>query len=155
MPHGLVMSETDYGSKKKAKKATERTPQKATDEARLQLELFWQKLVEDAYALCPKETGALADTIRTETNPVETAGGFERIATVHQLINKRLVAGGQFKKGKFVNYAQAVHDGHVSPTGKFVPPQPFLEDAIAMNSAELDRIIKRIGDKIVEDWGRD
>lgn len=46
------------------------------------------------------------------------------------------------KTGQIVDYALWVHDGHVHyPSGKWIPEQPFIQDAINIHIYELYQIL--------------
>lgn len=162
---GVIITETDYGTKGKAKKAIRRTPRKGTEEGRRMLDKWWDAVLQDAIRLCPKKTGALSRTIRIEKIPkgsmIGGVGGApwaKAVGPQSELINKMIVAGGKMDAmtGIFVDYAMAVHDGYVhAKSGRWHVGVPFLSDALAFHSAELDAILKKIADRMKEEFGRD
>ena len=156
MSQGFIsLTETDYGSKARAKKATEELPLEISKECARELELWWQKVLETAKRLCIEygafDTFTLYNSIRIEDLGVITGQYFEKVAQAHDLINKMIVAGGaQFinpKTHKPCNYAESVHDG----TGRNLKkgPRPFLYDAIALNWNEYEQIMNRCLDNAI------
>lgn len=94
----IEITETDYGSKARAKKATEMFPKELTAQARWKLVYWWEQVLATARALCPVKTGTLQATGRIEeTDPSIGAGSyFERGMTVEDtnMISKMIVFGG-------------------------------------------------------------
>lgn len=120
-------------------------------EAQIALELddVWQQILEAAIEMCPKETGALASSIR-----LEGESGYSRGA-----IGVSGISGGEFYSNSIyagradvINpvtgeptdlYALFVHDGHAMPNGEFYEGVPFLADAVAEYQNELDTAVDR------------
>lgn len=76
----------------------------------------------------------------------------EVVPAQHELIKHKIVAGGMLthpKTGRIVDYAQAVHDGHFTPNGTFVPPNPFIDTAINIHIGELYQILEQSVDNSV------
>lgn len=137
--------ETDYGSKGRAKTATEQFPIEVTKEAKWRLKAWWYTVKETARALCPVDTGTLQSTIRIQERGRPPEGYYEVVyAPKNELINSQIIAGGLMvnpKTGRICDYALAVHDGHFTRSGKFIPEQPFLRMAIQLHIKELDKIL--------------
>lgn len=146
----MRFTETDFGSKGRAIKATEDFPKKLTSECRWRLKVWWFIVWQEARTLCmgwAYDTGTLHDTIRIEEDkPMPEGYPFEvSFASQNKILTSMIVAGGILinpKTGRIVDYAQAVHDGHFTVSGKWVPPRPFLEIAIELHRPELDAILK-------------
>lgn len=151
----VALTETDLGTKQQTKEWLERKFSDKTQWGRIWAE-FWEKVELDAFILCPKESWGLALSIRVvnaeEVQGLRQApvfGAASRYVGPAYVMenNKAIVAGGLSyinpKTGKPVTYAQAVHDGHFTKTGSWVPPNPFLTDAVARNLPYLDFLIDR------------
>lgn len=156
----VIILESDAGTKKATKRATRRTSIKLSEDMKRSLGQWWDEVLMDAIFLCPKETGALSRTIRVEPLVEELAGGFAKEATITEsglpqnLIGSKIVAGGELDSltGRFVNYAQARHDGHLTRSGGWVEGVPFLTEAIEMNMPKLDMYIAQALDKMEREW---
>jgi len=154
------LQETDYGSKSRAKKATEDFPDAISADAKWRIKIWWEKVKETARALCPVEYGILQATIR-----VERASQFEFgqaiglntfevqvVPEKHNLVQHKIMAGGMLthpKTGRIVDYAAAVHDGHFSVSGEWFPPNPFITTAINIHIDELYRILEKSVDNAI------
>lgn len=148
-------TETDFGSKERAKKACEEFPKAITKEAGWRMNAVWLKVLETARALCLGygifETGTLYRTIRIEKKGTVKGEGppFEVVYTSEsEMISSEIVAGGLLinpKTGRICDYAQAVHDGHFTISGNWIPPRPFLRDAIYIH---IDELLKAAGQGI-------
>jgi hypothetical protein len=161
----MVIEEDDNGTKqgvideiKKVKPTIEELQQKLDD--------VWQKILETAKTLCMErayDTGTLYDTIHIETgygdsgsttavsySSLDIGQGSEAV-TVY---DSTIVAGDEGainpKTGQPCIYAQWVHDGHFTPSGRYVDGTFFLEDAIILHESELDDAINEIMDKVEE-----
>jgi hypothetical protein len=149
----IDITETDYGSKARAKVACQRFPKELTANARWKLVYWWQEVLETARALCPVDTGTLQATGRiTETDP-SIGGLFEVGMTLENtnIISKMIEFGGLLvnpKSGRICDYAQAVHDGHFTRSGRWMPPNPFIEMAIQIHMQELDTILGKSIDEV-------
>lgn len=88
------------------------------------------KVIRTARSIVPVDTGRLKDTHRIFT------GGSKK-----DFVRADIVVGGIFMRGRFVNYAAAVHEG--SPT---YPARPWLATALALHEpgyrARLKKAIK-------------
>jgi len=157
MSDGFIeITETDFGSKGRAKKACDELPIEISKECKKDLEMWWETVLETAKRLCIEfgafDTFTLYNSIRIEDINIEIGGYYEKVAWAHDLINKRIVAGGPDfinpKTGKPCDYAISVHDG----TGKNLKkgPRPFLTLAIQMHWAELDMIINKAIDRSIQ-----
>lgn len=153
------MEETDMGSKGRAQLACREFPQELTAEARWRLRFWWEKVLLTAKALCPIDTGTLSTSGRIETREGPTEGGalgefYEKaVGFDNELINSMIVFGGLLvnpKTGRICDYAQAVHDGHFTANGRFIPPQPFIEMAINIHIDELYDILGKSIDRAAE-----
>jgi len=146
----VIVSESDGGTKKEAKKALKKL-KKAFDEGKelgRELNKIWDKIKVDAIGLCPKETGTLASTIRTTRLPLGMmTGSWSRIKEV-TIFNKSIIAGDitkiNPKSKRPCDYATWVHDGHRMRDGKIYAGVPFLTMALAQNEAELNKVIDRV-----------
>jgi len=113
-----------------------------------------------AKQLCPIDTGTLATSIRIVTQ-APTGGFFE--VTKDPLSNKigvtaLITAGGWLvnpKTGRIVDYAQAVHDGHITRGGGYYMGVPFLTMAIDQCEPEYQMMVKRIQDAQANAWRGD
>jgi len=136
------LTETDFGSKGRAKTATERLAPEMSKEMKWRLRGWWERVKETARALCPVDTGTLRMTIRIEPKGVSIGGAptFMVVASPeHELINSQIVAGGLLvnpKTGRIVDYAQAVHDGTMRMMSR-----PFITDAVNLHINELNKIL--------------
>lgn len=157
----MQFTETDFGSKGRAKKATERFPKRLTAEGKWRLKAWWLKVLGTAQMLCLAwafDTGTLYSTIRIEENrPMPEGFPFEvAYASQNQMINSMIMAGGMAinpKTGRIVDYAQAVHDGHFTTGGRWIPERPFLREAVNMHSTELDAILNKcVEESIQREW---
>jgi len=152
----IVLSEHDLGSKEKLRKALRRTFVSEKD-WKMVWDQFWAKVEEDAKMFCPVETGALRSTIQVVDigqAPEIAAPEFAAIAVpvVKPQTDTRCITAGDINtknpiSRKGVTYAQAVHDGHVSKGGRWIEGNPFLSDAVDINMAYLDELIKKYIDK--------
>jgi len=152
-------TETDFGSKGRAKIACQELPKKITQEARWRMRAVWFRVLETAKALCMGygifDTGTLYRTIRLEEKGTVTGEGapFEVVFTSEsELISSEIVAGGLLinpKTGRICDYAQAVHDGHFTRRGNWVPPRPFIRDAVYIHIDELLHVAGQAVDSAV------
>ena len=157
----IVITESDNGTKNAAKKAAVRTHNKLSTGGYKKLGEWWKHVEQTAIARCPKQFGALSRTIRIENigknTPPYTKESYVYINDKEELLNKMLVAGGEIDmiKGIYVDYAQAVHDGHISTGGNWVMANPFLDIAIQESLPLLDLKEKQMLDDAVKEWARD
>ncbi len=154
------LQETDMGSKGRAKSAAERFPDAISADAKWRIRVWWQKVKETARALCPVDYGILQATVRIEeASPFELgqAVGMENfevqvVPEKHKLIQHKIIAGGMLmhpKTGRIVDYAAAVHDGHFTVSGRWIPPNPFITTAINIHIGELYRILDQSVDNAI------
>jgi len=147
--------ETDYGSKARAIKATKKFSKELTAKARWRLVYWWEEVLATARALCPVKTGTLQTTGRIEEIDPSIGGYFEVGMTLEDtnMISKMIVFGGMLinpDTGRLCDYAQAVHDGHFTRSGRWIPPNPFIEMAIQIHMQELDVILGKSIDEVIE-----
>lgn len=156
----VIVRETDSGSKKRAMQATYRTAHAGATTTQNEMLKWLSKVVMLAKSLCPVETGTLARTIRIVTQ-APTGGFFEVVK--NPLENKigvtaLITAGGWLvnpKTGFICDYAQAVHDGHLTRGGGYYAGVPFLTMAIDASEAEYQEMVKKIGDAHENAWRGD
>lgn len=151
----VIVEESDGGSKRKLKKALKKMKKKLNEGKEVEQELnkVWQKIIRDAKSMCPKDTGALARTIRTSKLPIGSAAGKFTKTKEYTIFDRSIIAGDLLKmnpksKGP-VDYAVWVHDGHRMRDGRMHSGTPFLAEALAMNEEALmkaiDKALKKIG----------
>lgn len=150
----IVISEDDAGTKRKTINALEKTRKDiaAGRDITKELDRIWRAIKDDAYNLCPKDTGALANSIRIVKIPTGAMiSGWSRIKEV-SIYDRSIVAGDITKTNpktkKPVDYATWVHDGHRMPDGKLFTGVPFLTEAIALHDEDLNKAIQRALKKI-------
>lgn len=146
--------ETDLGSKARAIEATKKFPKVLTTNMRWKLMWWWEEVLATARALCPVDTGTLQATGRIEETDSSIGGFFEVGMTLENtnVINKMIVFGGMLvnpETGRTCDYAQAVHDGHFTRSGRWIPPNPFIEMAIQIHMQELDAILGKSVDETI------
>lgn len=152
-------------SKQKTLNAYDRVSKKAGALLAKQLVLWWQKVVMDAKAAClaygAYDTGALYESIRTITrdDAGELGQHWEKVVDINPMLDRVLVAGGapyiNPKTKKIVDYAQAVHDGHVTSGGNYVSRRPFLTDAVTANLPDLHKLLEAWGIDLGNEWLKD
>lgn len=105
------LTETDFGSKGRAKTAAGRLGPEINKKTKWRLQAWWFQVKETAKALCPIDTGTLRMTIRIEPKGISVGGAPTFMVTVspeHELINSQIVAGGMLinpRTGRIVDYA--------------------------------------------------
>jgi len=114
---------------------------------------WWERVKETAKKLCPVDTGTLRRSIRVVRLAEANIGLYaEKAVFASPLVNRMIVAGGSAyinpKTKRPCDYATYVHDGHRIPSGGFVPPRPFLTDAVNLHLPELERILDKIFEAI-------
>jgi len=153
----VVIHEDDAGTKKKMREAVVRIRNDFGDgtEIAKELEGVMQRVRNTAFMRCPKEYGALADTIRIVKIPMGTmTGSWSQVKAV-TIFNLSIVAGDLSKThpatGRPIDYASWVHDGHKMRDGNFWAGIPFLTEALAEHNDDInkaiDRALKKIGKK--------
>jgi hypothetical protein len=103
-----------------------------------ELELVCQKILAEAIALCPVDTGALRSSINMVSGTISAGdfAGFQLFAGDESIINPKT-------HKSTAEYALLVHDGHAMPDGSFWEGMPFLEQAYAEYADELEEAINR------------
>jgi hypothetical protein len=108
------------------------------------------KVVETAQKLVPKDELRLMEShevVDHGTHPSPTSSDSADIAV-------DVVAGGQSIRGRFVDYAAAVHEGYTVKSGRFAgatrEPRPWLANAIKRHSPGYMRRLK----KAIKIYGR-
>lgn len=145
----MGISLTDNGSILQTEMSIQEIRDEIEMQVALELDIVWQQILEAAIELCPKETGALASSIR-----LESESGYNRGA-----ISVSGIAGDDFYSSSIfagradvINpvsgeptdlYALFVHDGHAMPNGEFYEGVPFLADAVDEYQDELDTAVDR------------
>jgi len=156
----VVVEESAKG-KGETKKAVKKLKDELKDgtAVRKELDKIWEQIKRDAYDMCPKDTGALAGTIRIIKIPTGAMlGGISRIKGL-SVFDRSIIAGDitkiNPKSGKPVDYAVFVHDGHKMRDGRMYEGVPFLSEALALNEGELmkaiQRALKKLGRKYESD----
>lgn len=155
----VVVEEDDAGTKKETKKATEKLKKDLDDgtEIAKELDKVWKAIKDDAYNACPKETGALARTIRVVKIPMGVSvGGLSRIKEL-TIFDRSIVAGDitktNPKTGKPIDYASWVHDGHRMKDGRMFAGVPFLTMAMAKHDVDLNKAIEKALKKLAKKHG--
>jgi len=140
------LTETDFGSKGRAKTAAGRLSIEMSKEIKWRLRGWWYRVKETAKSLCMGygafDTGTLYRSIRIEPKGISVGGAPTFMVTVspeHDLIDEQIVAGGigiNPKTGRICDYAAAVHDGTMRMMAR-----PFLQDAVNIHINELNKIL--------------
>jgi len=157
----VVVEETDDKTKRKTFEALAKMREEFRKGLVISKELdkVWRKIKNDAMAICPKDTGALASTIRIRKIPIGTAAGAFARMKQFMIFDRSIIAGDitktNPKSGKPVDYASWVHDGHKMKDGRMWNGIPFLTLAIGKNDAELNDAIKRALRKLGKKYERD
>jgi hypothetical protein len=106
--------------------------------AQIQIELdaIWENVKATAVMLCPKDTGALAESITLESEGGSGAIEVGGISADGDFYSNSISAGSADvinpKTGEPTDlYALFVHDGHAMPNGMFYSGVPFLVDAVS------------------------
>jgi hypothetical protein len=116
-----------------------------------ELDSVWQQIKEMAIELCPKDTGALASSIK-----LGSEGGQGVVLAGNEFYGDTISAGEDNivnpKSGAPTSsYAIAVHDGHLLRNGQFWEGTPFLEDALDAFASELELAVNRAMQKLDEE----
>lgn len=160
MAYYIEEAKTSDVDKQKLIQVTEETERISFTTYKNAYQKYFEILLNAAKNKCPVDTGALKASIRLEeweaglSLPSGIHGGGEVVKEAS--FGKRIVAGGLTvnpKTLKEVDYAQFVHDGHFNwKTGKFVPPQPFLDEAMREAEAFLDECAEQWGKNVGDFW---
>ena len=146
------LDETDLGSKERTRKAIKRILGSRGVEFQRRFSEYIRAVRDDAKRLCHVDTGALQASIRI-VEPRQIPKGYH-VAARDIAVDYQIVAGGppyfNPKNKRFVDYAQAVHDGTFYRAGR-----PFLSDAVALNSVKFDEIGKEYTDWVGREWSKD
>jgi hypothetical protein len=117
-----------------------------------ELDRIWNKIKMDAVAMCPKDTGSLASTIRVVDSEVADASLGTPDKSI-EIFGKAIIAGDLMrtnpKTHSPIDYAQLVHDGYIRSNGVLYVGIPFLTYALALNDsalqAAIDRALQKLG----------
>lgn len=90
--------------------------------------------LEKAVPVILEALGQTAERYAHEACPVDTGRLKNSIANTHDSDTAYI--------GTNVEYAPYVEMGHHTPSGKFVPPQPYLKPAVADHKDEYINVIK-------------
>ena len=156
---GFQFTETDSGTKEKAKRALGRTHRDLGKKFREAAESYWWKVWETARQLCIEfgafDTGTLYESIRLIWQ-YEPYGGLYEVGVSSAGVNMYAmikVGGMEYinpKTGRVCNYAQAVHDGT-----QYMAARPFLTDAIAICEGYLQAVLQGSVDEALTGFERD
>lgn len=152
--------ESDRGSKQRAISAGARVARRGAEVYQREFLHWLSKVVMLAKRYCPVDTGTLAKTIRIVTK-APTGVYFEVIRDPLQNkidVTALITAGGWLvnpKTGRICDYAEAVHDGHVTRGGGYYFGVPFMTMAIDQCTPELDRLTAKLGKAWEQEWKRD
>jgi len=105
---------------------------------------------ETAKYYCPKDTHALANSIRLIKNDSEQKLD-KSLAKSKSILNYTFIAGNPNKKnskGKPINYGAFIHDGHFMPSGRRYSGVPFFKLALEVHREELDEAIDKVWKKL-------
>jgi hypothetical protein len=144
-----VIHETGRG-KEETKKSLEDFSEDIQEQVKQELEELIDKIVEDAIALCPKDTGSLASSIQKGEGGVLTAGEPNTFMDVIISAGDPSIVNPKTGKStdEYVNY---VHDGHPFKGGKgYYLGVPFLVEALLFNEDAIEELI----DKALQDLAR-
>lgn len=147
----IGIEESDNGTKQRLKDRLEKDQEKISKDVANNLEEVWQKIFDWAFINCPYETGTLQSTMDLVINDVGLMSGAWTTSKAITIFDSTISAGDESASrpdGYPCIYATWVHDGHFTPQGIWVPPQPWLADAIAMFEDELWDAIKRVMDAL-------
>ena len=124
---------------------------------------YWMKVYQYALQECPRQTGALAASIRVKRgNPRGRQWQSGPFGVTRALPNDErwiyhISAGGAGVINPIhkreVDYAKAVHDGWVDPrTGRWHPGNDFLNRAILRAEVDFRNTIKQMMDWVEKEW---
>lgn len=141
----VSITESDNGTKDKVANEIARIGYELPEAVRAELDEIWAKIEQAAIDICPKDTGALASTIKTSEGG--GAIGMTSMST-NDIYNKTLIAGDEAvinrKTGKSTaEYAGWIHDGHMMRDGTFWNGVPFLVEGFMMYEEELNAAIDK------------
>jgi hypothetical protein len=150
----IGLSESDNGTKMGVRETVRKMGEEFPEEVKAELEAIWKLIEEAGIDLCPKDTGALASTVKSTEDESEGAISASSSAS-NEVFNRSLIAGDESvinqKTGKSTaEYAGWVHDGHMMRDGTFWEGVPFLVEALLMYENELEEAVDRAMQKIQE-----
>ena len=137
-----VVYETEHG-KEETKEKLEEVSEDLVEKIREELEVLVDQIVEDSIALCPKDTGSLASSIR------KGEGGTLTASEPNTIIDIVISAGDPsiinpktgIPTSEYVNF---VHDGHAFKGGKGMYfGVPFLVEALMLHEDEIEELIDK------------
>ena len=156
-------------SEARAMNATRKMDAHAQQEFSKDIDDWWLQVLAVAQEECPVGTsestktkgyigGTLRDTIRIVYEAPQ--GSFFEVVRSPETISvdRMITAGGILinpNTGNICDYAQAVHEGHITSGGGFVSGRPFLDIAIDRMMPELDRIMSNFTRELGDIWERD
>lgn len=156
---GLTITETDSGTKEAARRALSRT-YKELDKGFVEaVKEYWYRVWFTARQLCLQygafDTGTLYESIELVWESVPYGGLYELgVSSKGVDMTAMIKVGGvgfiNPKTGRFVDYAQAVHDGT-----RYMRARPFLTDAIALNEGFLQSVLAKHTDMALSRFERD
>lgn len=146
----IGIEESDGGTKRKVGETMKKMEKDITEETKAELEAIWSLIEQAAIDLCPKDTGALASTVKSSEG-----GGEGTISASTDIFNKSLIAGDDGvinpKTGKPTSaYAGLIHDGHAMRDGTMWEGVPFLVEALLMYEGELEAAVDKAVQNIQE-----
>jgi len=141
---GVIISESDGGTKKKLKKEIKKFKGGVKDGVAIELEKVMRKIRDDAVAICPKETGTLASTIRIASVPTGMmTGAWSRIKEI-MLFDKSIIAGDitkiNPKSGRPVDYACFTKDNFVVSNPDVIQISNLTNDKIIYSNGSFERV---------------
>ena len=155
----VVIHETDFGTKGRAQLKLQelyKNNPKVFDQI---VYKFWQKVYFYALKACPKDTGALAASIR-----LKRIGSIVDQTKVYKVAIKSndnvasewiITAGGEGiinpRHKKEVDYARAIHDGY-RRGNKWIKGRPFLTQAFNKALKEMPFYLAEYGKWAEETW---
>ena len=155
-------TEDDAGTKKKTKEALKKTKEELDREFREVAMKYWYRVWEVARQLCIEygaiDTWALYNSIRIVWDASPIGGLYEVVVSSEGVDMTALIRVGgigiNWKTGRVVDYAQAVHDGHMSRGGKWVMGRPFLMDAIIQCEPYREMLMEQFVDRVLSKFER-
>jgi hypothetical protein len=118
----------------------------------MELDEIWMDIKDLAIELCPKESGGLASSIELENEGGSGVIGSGATTQGGVIYENAIYAGNDstfnFDGQPTSQYAQAVHDGHMTADGSFWEGTPFLEDALDTYDAELEAAVAQAIDNL-------
>lgn len=158
----FTFTEDDAGTKRRTKEALKKTKEELDKEFREAMMKYWYRVWEVARQLCIEygavDTWALYESIRLVWDASPIGGLYEVIVSAEGVDMTALIKVGgvgiNWKTGRVVDYAQAVHDGHMSRGGEWVRARPFLMDAITICEPYRMMLMKQHVDRALSKFER-